>query len=234
MRIICTRFLTFLLSCLLAQTVMAQQAEVLPFDNEPGLLGRHFLEGQFILMRTPEELRSVDSSMSGFSTTLNIPTPWNEMLPVTIGQDLFVSGMGLNYGGMGGFGGAIIEVDAELRSVSGGINTYVYLTNDIRPFVQLGVTCDATSIELSGGGFAFNDTDLESRILVNPGIELDLTDQVALRTTFDLDTDEGLNDTMYRVELIAWPTEWLYVRGGIAGDVEGDTVGGLIGAGLAW
>ncbi len=223
-----------LLTCLLTQAVMAQPGSMTPFEDDPGLLGRHFLEGQFIMLRTPSEFRAIDSSMTGFSTTLNVPTPWNDFLPATIGQDLFASALGLNFGGYGSFGGAIIDVGAELRSASAGINTYLYLTNDIRPFVQLGVTYEASTISLGGGGFAFDATDLDSRMLVNPGIELDLTDQLALRTTFDLDTKGSIDDTLYRVELIAWPTPWFYVRGGILGDVEGDTVGGIIGGGIAW
>jgi len=228
------RFLSVAFFCLVAPAALAQSDSMAPFDDEPGLLGRHFLEGQFIMLRTPSEFRAIDSSMTGFSSTLNVPTPWNDILPETIGQDLFASALGLDFGGHGSFAGAMIDVGAELRSASAGINTYVYLTNDIRPFVQFGVTYEASTIHLSDGGFSFDATDLDARILVNPGVELDLTDQLALRTTFDLDTKGSLEDALYRVELIGWLTPWLYVRGGILGDVEGDTVGGLIGAGIAW
>ena len=231
------RFLRFhwvLFCCLCPSIAMAQPGTTMPFENEPGLLGRHFLQGQFIMLQTPEHMRSIDSTMTGFTTTLNVPTPWNEMLPATIGQDLFVSGMELNYGGVGGFGGTLANVDAQFRSVGAGLTTYLYLTHDIRPFIQLGVAYDAATIRLASGGFGFRDTDLDGRLLVNPGVELDLTDQVALRTTFGLDTKGGFDKTTYRVELIGWPTEWLFVRGGVAGDVEGDSVGGLIGGGIAW
>ncbi len=234
-------FASVLPSIALAQTAeysgytpMFDDSGYAPLDDDPGLLGRHFLEGQFAILRSPDEIRPLDKSIKGYTTTLNMPVGWNKYLPENMGQDVFVSMVSLDYGGSGDFGFGQTSVSADMRQFTVGLNSYLYLTEDIRPFVQTGITHEIVDIAVATPMFSFTDAEIDTRFVINPGVEIDLTEQIAWRSVLEIDSDDASDSSMYRSELIVWPKSWLYLRGGIVGDVEGDTVGGLIGGGIAW
>lgn len=212
----------------------AQEADYEPLRDDPGLLGRHFLEGQFVILRPPDELRPIDRSIKGFSTTLNVQAGWSKYLPENMGQDVYVSMLGMEYGGSGDFGFGTTTISTEMRQFNAGLNSYLYLTEDIRPFVQTGISQEIVDISVDTPMFSFSDSEIETRFIINPGVEIDLTEQIAWRSVLEIDSDDASDSSMYRSELIVWPKSWLYLRGGVIGDVEGDTVGGIIGGGIAW
>lgn len=226
--------LTLTLSLSVLPVAAAQEGEYDPLRDDPGLLGRHFLEGQFVILRSPDELRPLDKSIKGFSTTLNVQAGWSKYLPENMGQDVYVSMLGMEYGGSGDFGFGATTISADMRQFNAGLTSYLYLTEDVRPFVQTGISQEVVDIAIDTPMFSFSDSEIDTRFIINPGVEIDLTEQIAWRSVLEIDSDDASDSSMYRSELIVWPKSWLYLRGGVVGDVEGDTVGGIIGGGIAW
>jgi len=205
-----------------------------PLRDDPGLLGRHFLEGQFVYLKSPDEIHSIDKSIKGYSTTLNVQMAWNKYLPENMGQAVYILMLSLGFGCSGDYGFGPSSIKTDLRMFTAGLSRYLYLTEDIRPFVQTGISQTITDVSLTTPLVSFSDADTDTRFIINPGVEIDITDQIAWRSVLEIDTDAAFDSSLYRSELIVWPKSWLYLRGGIVGDTEGDTIGGIIGGGIAW
>jgi hypothetical protein len=149
-----------------------------------------------------------------------------------LGQDVFLSTLGLTASGSDPAGGG--SVDVELRSFSSGLNTYLFVTESFRPFVQLGVGTRMVQADLNFLGATLPFGELETRFLINPGFELDLGERLAWRNVVELETKESVEDSLLRSELVLWPGSRWFLKGGLAGNVGGDGWGFLIGGGYSW
>jgi hypothetical protein len=222
---------------LLPSAAVAQQDAADFSEAHPGLLGLSYLESQFVSIRSPKDLRAFDNDINGMSAMLNVPAPWTTTLPDFLGQDLFVSSEILQLEGSSRASGFHADLELTVSSVSAGITTFANVTSDIRPFVQLGYSGAVSESRVHFPplpALSTDDTDFDGAWVVNPGVELDITDQLAWRTVLEVETEERFEDSFYRSELVMWPTEWLYVRSGVVGDVDGELIGGLVGGGIAW
>jgi hypothetical protein len=199
---------------------------------EPGLLGRHYLELQYLQVEQVDNELSLDDPAKGFTFGFNVPARWNERLPSFLGQDVFISTMGLYASGSDPAVGA--SLDLELRSFSSGVSTYLFVTEDFRPFLQLGVGTQMLQADLSFAGGALPFGELDTRLLVNPGFELDFGERLAWRNVLELETRESVEDSLLRSEVVLWPGSRWFLKGGLAGDVGGDGWGFLIGGGYSW
>jgi hypothetical protein len=199
---------------------------------EPGQLGRHYLELQYLQVESLDQDVELKDPLKGFSFIFNVPARWNDRLPDFMGQDVFLATVGLQ--GSGADPGGAAAVDIELRSFSSGLSTYLFVTDNFRPFVQLGITTQMFQADLNLLGATIPIGDLDSDFLVNPGFELDLGERVAWRNLLESETDGDFHDSLLRSELVFWPGSRWFLKGGFAGDLHGDSWGFLLGGGYSW
>jgi hypothetical protein len=232
----------FLLPSTAAQDWLPQQTwvpseEFAEFEDEdlpvePGQLGRHYLELQYLQVETLSQDVDLTDPLKGFSFIFNVPSRWNDRLPEFMGQDVFLATLGLQ--GSGADPGGLASVDLELRSFSSGLTTYLFVTENFRPFVQLGVTTQMFQADLNFLGATLPFGDLDTKLMANPGFELDLGERVAWRNLLESETKESFKDSGFRSELVFWPGSRWFLKGGIAGDLRGESWGFLLGGGYSW
>jgi hypothetical protein len=198
--------------------------------SESGLLGRRYVDIQYLQLDGSSGLAEMSSKVKGFSTTFNVPAAWNSKLPEFLGQDVFIASVGMNARGSDGG----ISVDADFRSFTTGLNSYLYLSDTVRPFLQTGISTQFVAADISAGPFSLSVGDMETRFALNPGLEVYITKKIAWRSILEVDTKGRFDESLYRSELIYWATDKIFVRGGLIGDVQNDTMGGILGAGFAW
>jgi len=206
-----------------------QEPESCP-DPDAGLLGRSYGDLQFLRLDVSSDVPGVDFDLKGFQTSFNIPARWNSSLPEFMGQDIFVTTTWLSTTLEDS--GVLTDVDA--RQFTTGINTYFYLTEDVRPFLQLGVGTEFARLRISALEGSLDLGDLNSRLVANPGLEIDLMDDLAWRSVILTATEDRFDESLYQSELIYWVSDKIYLRGGAVGDIQNDAFGWIFGAGWAW
>ena len=149
------------------------------------------------------DVPGVDFDAKGFQTSFNIPARWNSRLPDFMGQDVFITTTWL--ASTVEDSGVLADVDA--RQFSTGINTYFYLTEDVRPFLQLGVGTEFARIRVNALGGSIDLGDLNSRLVANPGLEVDLMDDLAWRSIILTATEDRFDESLYQSELIYWVSD---------------------------
>lgn len=197
---------------------------------EPWLVGRRYVDLQYLHIDGASDVAGADARVRGYSTTFNVPARWNPKLPEFLGQDVFLSSVGLNLRGSEGG----ISVDADFRSFTTGLNTYLYLSDTVRPFLQTGISTQFVAADISAGPFSLSVGDMETRFAVNPGAEVSLTETLAWRSILEVETKGRFDESVYRTELVYWATDNFFLRGGLIGDVQNDSLGGILGAGFSW
>ncbi len=197
---------------------------------EPWLVGRRYVDLQYLHIDGASDVAGADARVRGYSTTFNVPARWNSKLPEFLGQDVFLSSVGLNLRGSEGG----ISVDADFRSFTTGLNTYLYLSDTVRPFLQTGISTQFVAADISAGPFSLSVGDMETRFAVNPGAEVSLTETLAWRSILEVETKGRFDESVYRTELVYWATDNFFLRGGLIGDVQNDSLGGILGAGFSW
>ncbi len=212
---------------------MFQVIEESASRNQAGLLGRAYIDAQYISLVTPEEFEVFGDTMPGFRTSLNLPAPWQNRLPSFLFQDVFLSARHLGISGTIDFLGNPFSMDTEIDNWVIGTTLYGSFDSTVRPFVQVGYDHQTVEIEMTGFGQTFFERDHESKFFCSPGIEIDMTSSVAFRMATEIDFEE-FDSSVMTSELIFWVTGNLFVRGGLINDVEWETYGGLIGGGLAY
>lgn len=201
--------------------------------NQAGLLGRAYIDGQYISLVTPEEFEVFGDTMPGFRTSLNFPAPWQNRLPSFLYQDVFLSARHIGISGTIDVLGNPFSMDTEIDNWVIGTTIYGSFDSTVRPFVQIGYDHQTVEIEMTGLGQTFFERDHEEKFFCSPGIEIDLMSNIAFRMATEIDFEEFKSSIMTS-ELIFWMTRNLFVRGGLINDVEWETYGGLIGGGLAY
>ena len=199
-------------------------------EPDAGLLGRSYGDLQFLRLDVSSDVPGVDFDAKGFQTSFNIPARWNSSLPEFMGQDVFLTTTWLSTTVEDS--GVLADVDA--RQFTTGVNTYFYLTEDVRPFLQLGVGTEFARIRVNALGGSLDLGDLNSRLVANPGLEIDLMDDLAWRSVILTATEDRFDESLYQSELIYWVSDKIYLRGGAVGDIQNDAFGWIFGAGWAW
>lgn len=208
-------------------------------DWRPGLLGHRYVQGRYVhlIVDTDSGLEDIlDDSAQGFDATLNLPVPRLREETGFLGVDLFVSHRYVALSSDTYFPPPVdvqVKFDADVNQTDVGAALYIEHARlgPARPFVQLGAHIDTAGFRIAGGGASLKEKYDDVRLLVAPGLELDLWDFAAVRATFDLETDE-LEDTQFLGDIILWPADRLFVRGGIVAPFNGSGVGGTIGGGV--
>ncbi len=211
-----------------------------PADHT-GLLGKVFMQQRYLQLPVDEpEIRQLDKTLQGFDTLVNLPAVTLD-LPIPLDFDAF---FGYTNVGLKGSisSGPPLDIRASLHAKSEvfSVGTTIYPTwsERWRPFVQVGAEFSRSDVDVSIigplGGFAANFVDHDTSLLLNAGFEVDLLDFLGYRMTLLTETSDRFGDSILLNELILWPHERIFVRGGIGTSLESDRPGFAIGGGLAF
>ncbi len=194
-----------------------------------GLVGKRYFEARYLHLRSTDSV-GFDESAQGFDVTFNTPLPWSDQLVQGLGTDAFI-----NYGRLGAsdsaFGGTM---EFTLQTVEGGITLHGAFDSPIRPFVQLGVLYTANEVEFRSPGFNTTFDMDDTSVLVRPGVELDVAQNVAIRSTLDIDTEDAFDTSTAGLELIVGLDHGAYLRGGVLFPLEGGAYIVGVGGGLTF
>jgi hypothetical protein len=202
-------------------------------QNQSGLLGRAYIDGQYISLITPKEFEEFASTMPGFRTSLNLPAPWNNQLPAFLSQDVFISARHLEMSGTIDVSGLALSMESEIDNWAVGTTLFATIDNTFHPFVQVGYDYQQFEFQSSSILGTFSESEIDHRFLCVPGFEIDITTDLALRFGTELDF-EDMSSSIMTTEFVFWLTNNVFARGGLINDVEWETYGGLIGGGLAY
>jgi hypothetical protein len=211
-------------------------------SDHTGLLGKIYLQQRYVYLGIDDrDIRQFDKSVQGFDTFLNLPVTTID-LPHPIDLDVFFGYANLGFKGSETFGPPVdvhIAVNARAENYVVGTTIYPTLADGFRPFVQVGAEFTRAEANLAIGPdpmnlAAFNEVDNDTNLLLNIGFEADILDVLGYRATLDLETEDRFRDSMLMNDLILWPHERIYIRGGVATSLDGGGLGFTIGGGLAF
>lgn len=205
--------------------------------DHAGLLGQRYVGGNYIYFAHGDDfLDQLDDDFEGWGAVVNVPLlhPGHDYW---LGIDLFASWNTLNLGGATQLPPPFpvgIQFDSDATNTAVGTTLYTDAWTYVRPFVQLGAALNRDRSLLLIDGFGGSFVNRDTSFLFTAGLECDLTDWLAFRGLFDIETEDSLGDTVFRGDLIAWPTDRLFVRGGAIVPLEGDGIGGVFGIGVTF
>lgn len=231
----------FLLVVLIATTAFGQTFDSIPVtqaesqnlfgdpgaveNSYAGLLGKRYVDLAYARL----DATSLEPKLTfnGVDATVNIPLrPVSDFLP-HVGVDAFFNLTRHK------LDSAADTVDFTLSNYSFGTSIY-YEAGGIRPFVQIGANHWNAELEIKGSFLSIVDEERHTELLLNIGVESQLAQTFACRTWFDLNskyfTDVGLH-----TDLIWWPHDRVFVRGGVGvGLASDDGFAAIVGGGLTF
>lgn len=211
-------------------------------SDHAGLLGKIYMQQRYVSLKVDERhLRQIDKSLQGFDTFINLPAITLD-LPTPLDFDVFFGYGNLGLKGSEGTGPPLdltVGMNAKIESYTVGTTIYPTLSEKWRPFVQVGAQFSRSDTDISVnagqfGSFAVNDVDHETRLLLNGGFETDLLDCLAYRMALHAETEDRFLDSRITNDLILWPHDKIFVRGGIVSSLDGGGLGFTVGGGLAF
>jgi hypothetical protein len=212
-----------------------------PADHA-GLLGKIAMQQRYLhLTIDDEEIRPIDTSLQGFDTYVNLPV-MTLNTPAPLDFDVFFGYTNAGLKGSTNSGppfNADIYLNGKSEVFSVGTTIYPTLCEKWRPFVQVGAEFGRADVDMAVStgpidGFATNFVDHDTDLLLNAGFELDLLDYLGYRMTFHAETSDRFRDSVITNDLILWPHERIFVRGGLITSLDNGGPGFSIGGGLAF
>lgn len=210
-------------------------------SQHTGLLGKVFMQQRYLQLGIDDpDVRQIDKSLQGFDSLINLPLMTLES-EVPLDFDLF-----FGYSNVGLKGSAptgppldlLVTVNGKSESYTLGTSIYFTQAERWRPFVQLGVEYSEADFDLAIKSavdtYAENFVDGNTELLFNAGFEYDLLDVLGYRMTIDCETTGRFRDSLLLNDLILWPHEKIFIRGGLATSLEGGGLGFAIGGGLTF
>ncbi len=202
-------------------------------DHSPGLLGKIFLQNRYRYFDVDNSV--VGDSWQGYDMLLNLPVLTIDT-PTPLDVDMFAGYVNMEIQGDRWF-----RPDIQTEAFNIGASIYPSHTAPLRPFLQLGARFVETDYISNDGlglwfpNFAPTHTKFDdTQLLLNAGLEYDLFDSLAYRLTVYAETEESFSESAFMNELILWPSEHIFLRGGITADFNGEHVGYIFGGGLAF
>ena len=187
------------------------------WEDHAGLLGKRYVAASYIQLNHGDAILDLfDEDFEGWGVTLNIPV-WRPHHASWLGADVFASWNALNLGGAVQFPAPVpvgVQLDTDISNTAVGTSLYADWMSPIRPFVQLGATFHRDRTLILIDGFGGVNVERDTDFLLAAGLECDLTEWLSFRALFDIETEDALGDSLFRGDLIAWPTERVFVRGG--------------------
>ena len=210
--------------------------------SHAGLLGKIYIQDRYRQQSVDDPgLRQIDKSWQGFDTLVNLPAiTLDTSTPLDV--DVF-----FGYANVGLKGtrstGAPFNISSTLNAKTEGysVGTSIYLSQSAqwRPFVQVGARFARydNDVILDGGllgTFARNSVSHDTRLLLNTGFEFDIMDSLAFRSTLFAETKDRFQNSVISHDLILWPVDRIFIRGGVSSALDGNRFGFSIGGGLAF
>jgi len=210
-------------------------------SQHAGLLGKVFMQQRYLQLGVDDaDVRRIDNSLQGFDSLINLPLMTLET-EVPLDFDLFFgySNVGLKGSAYSGLpADLLVAVNGKSESYSLGTSIYLTQAERWRPFIQLGVEYSQADFDLTMKNavdtYAENFVDGQTDVLFNAGFEYDLFDVLGYRMTIDCETGGRFRDSLLLNDLILWPHEKIFIRGGLATSLEGGGIGFAIGGGLTF
>ena len=210
-------------------------------SQHTGLLGKVFMQQRYLQLGIDDpDVRQIDKSLQGFDSFINLPLMTLET-EVPLDFDLFFGYSNVGLKGSTSSGppaNLLVAVYGKSESYSLGTSIYFTQAERWRPFVQLGVEYSQADFDLTVQNavdtYAENFVDGNTELLFNAGFEYDLLDVLGYRMTIDCETTGRFRDSLLLNDLILWPHEKIYIRGGLATSLEGGGLGFAIGGGLTF
>ncbi|MBL8816175.1 MAG: hypothetical protein JNL58_09105 [Planctomyces sp.] len=209
-------------------------------SSHAGLLGKRYFEGRYLNIDLDDVPDELNADFEGFAVGFNTPLLQSkEEFPFQI--DGFTSWTRLSFSTNLPFPTfappfitmASVKVAQDAIDVGTTLHTSAFA--GFRPFLQLGVRLTRDRVYMNIPGFGeFKDRDHEEEFLFVPGFEADITRYVALRTAFDLQLEEDVDNSPVFIDLIAWPHPMLFVRAGFITALDGSATGFTAGGGLSF
>ena len=229
-----------------------------------GLLGKNYVQGRYVDQGVDDPyLRQFENSWQGSDTLINLPAvTLNTPTPLDVDVFFGYSNVGLSGTRLQSYHGDFYITQNRLRakSESYDIGVSVYLTESgrWRPFIQTGLRARRSEVKSNsqhydnGNPFGtlsdyirlvmnIRDTDAsnnyvryDTRLLLNTGFEYDLMDSLAYRMTLFTETKDRFRDSVVAHDLILWPVNRLFLRGGLATQLDGGHIGFSLGGGVAF
>jgi|GEM_PF-5700136 len=201
-------------------------------SRHAGLLGKNYVDGQYLLAMPPSDIEDEMDPLQGFRTSLNVASPWASDSNSPLAQDLFASFRMFQTDAS--IPALPAEFDLQAHEITLGTTLFAQVFASARPFVQLGWQMTQTDVEITApGGFRFEDRDRESGLLLVTGCEFDVAQTTALRLAAELVFDP-FEDTVISAELIHWLNEHCFIRGGGMVAIDAEMPGLLVGGGFAF
>lgn len=203
-------------------------------DNSPGLLGKIFLQNRYRYLDV--ENNALGDSWQGFDTLLNLPA-FTIDTPTPLDVDLYAGYVSMEIQGDRSY-----RPDIKSEAFNLGASIYPARTAPLRPFLQVGARFIETEYTASSGVMTGTPWSLApvhadrnaTRLILNAGLEYDIFESLAYRLTLFAETKGQFEDSALMNELILWPTQRIFLRGGITTDLSGYNGGFLVGGGLAF
>ncbi len=200
-----------------------------------GLLGKSSVTVQYLGLHVGDEFDDFDVDLgNGGRLQANFPLGIpNDETPWTIGIDAFgiFSGVGFDFDP----NTPGLEMSATFLGGDIGAIFYTRATENIRPFVQLGLNWTNANVEASAPGFSINDNvDSGANLILHGGVEIDVFPAMSVRGSFGRGTDGlGIGTIGFLGEVIVRPGDNWFCRFSSSVDDESNVLG-AIGFGYAW
>ncbi len=211
-------------------------------SEHAGLLGKIYMQDRYQYQSVDNSnLRQIDKSWQGFDTLINLPAITFDT-PTPLDVDVFFGYTNVGLKGNKAFGpplNATALLNSKTEAFSVGASIYPTLSTQWRPFVQVGAKFLRSDTDFSVnagalGSFADNTVNHETKLLLNAGFEYDLLDSLAYRMTLHGETKHRFQDSAITNDLILWPVERIFLRGGLVSTLDGSHFGFSFGGGLAF
>ena len=201
-----------------------------PTGRHSGLLGKMYLQGRYLHFEGDDPVISqFDDTLQGFDVFFNAPIPWFHAVTPGFGVDAF-----FNYAQVGLDGSnSGVTVDADLQLYRTGATLYAEFYGPIRPFVQIGVDHGYSKIRITNGMTSVRISEEDTELMLNVGVEADINQMASTRLMLEIDTDQ-FDTSPFTADLILWPDPRFFLRGGLFVSLNGDEIGGQVGAGFVF
>ena len=210
-------------------------------SDHAGLLGKVYMQERYLQLGIDDpNVRQLDKSLQGFDSFLNLPLMTLDV-STQLDFDLFFGYSQLGLKGSVDTGpplDLLVAVDGRSETFSVGTTVYLTQAEHWRPFVQIGAEFSRsdTHFTITDGVNTFADRfeNRQTDLLLTAGFEFDLFDVLGYRMTVDFETRDRFRDSTIANELILWPHEKVFIRGGLVTSLEGGGIGFGVGGGLAF
>jgi hypothetical protein len=203
-------------------------------QRRSGLLGRTYTDARYLMLQADDML--LDDPFTGAQGSLNTPV---NALPGESGWlnvDAFFNWLTVSAEDSVwlGPGAGSLSFDTSATVFGAGMTLYCDHFDGVRPFVQVGWEHVVSQFAFATTLGSMSEKTRDDNLLLNLGLEVDLTESLALRAELDPELEDDFETSLFSADLIQWLGQHAFLRAGYVTDLTADVNGFSAGAGLAW